>query len=63
MKRREKLKFKFIKDSNLVEVIDISGSVQVISLDESENLLTRFMKENRAKYFESNVVQFPIKVH
>ncbi len=63
MKRREKLKFKFIKDSNLVEVIDISGSVQVISLDESENLLTGFMKENRDKYFESNVVQFPIKVH
>ena len=63
MKRRQKLKLKFIKDSNLVEVVDTNGFVKVISLDESENLLTCFVKEDRDKYFESNIVKFPTRAH
>ena len=52
----QKIKFKFIEGSNLVEISDINGLVRIISVDESENLLKNFAEEKKSKSNKSNVI-------
>ena len=57
----QKIKFKFIEGSNLVEISDINGFVKIVNVNESENLLSDFAEGKGNILKKSNVIKFPRK--
>ena len=54
----KRLKFKFIEDSNLVEICDEKGLLKVISIYESEDFLSLCMQSSSNKTLKQNVISF-----
>ena len=63
MQSVQKIKFKFIEGSNLVEISDVSGLVKIVNVNESENLLSGFVEGKDSGLKKSNVIKFPKKSH
>ena len=55
MQELKKLSFKFIKETNQVEVTD-NGQLLTIEVSESENFLSDLVKLNQIKNVKSNII-------
>ena len=55
MQELKKLSFKFIKETNQVEVTD-NGQLLTIEVSESENFLSDLVKLNQIKKVKSNII-------
>ena len=55
MQEFKKLSFKFIKETNQVEVTD-NGQLLTIEVNESENFLSDLVKLNQIKKVKSNII-------
>ena len=55
MQELKKLSFKFIKETNQVEVTD-NGQLLIIEVSESENFLSDLVKLNQIKNVKSNII-------
>ena len=55
MQEFKKLSFKFIKETNQVEVTD-NGQLLTIEVSESENFLSDLVKLNQIKNVKSNII-------